>query len=209
MCDKFLNLRYFLLKKMEFTIVDIETTGLSAHRHKIIEIGAAKVRNRKIVDEFESLINPNVRIPRFITGLTGIDNEMVEDAPEIDEVLPKFNRFLSNDVFVAHNASFDYKFLDFAFQDTLFKIMKNHKLCTRKLANRLIPELPSKKLGYICEHFEIVNEQAHRALGDVRATACVLNNFLDILEKRNIKDIDSVLKFQDMPCWKARKLICE
>ena len=75
---------------MSFVVVDIETTGLSKHYHKIIEIAAAKIEKGKIKKEFQTLINPEVRIPNFITRLTGIDNEMVKDAPLIEESIPKF-----------------------------------------------------------------------------------------------------------------------
>ena len=85
-----------------YTVVDIETTGLSKEYHHITEIAAVKIRQGRIVDSYETLINPQVRIPSFITHLTGIDNQMVKHAPMISQVLPSFVDFLGEDVFVAH-----------------------------------------------------------------------------------------------------------
>ena len=88
---------------MTYVVVDIETTGLSKHHHKITEIAAAIVKNRKIKKEFQTLVNPQVKIPGFITKLTGIDNDMVRDAPTITKVMPAVVKFLGKNVFVAHN----------------------------------------------------------------------------------------------------------
>jgi DNA polymerase III epsilon subunit family exonuclease len=181
---------------MDFTIVDIETTGLSAYYHKITEIAALRYDNGKITEEFSTLVNPKTRIPRFITKLTGIDNEMVKDSPTISQVLPKFHSFIADSVFVAHNATFDYNFIDFALHKHKKKRLDNPKLCTCKLARRLLPELPSKKLASLCEHFNIKNNNAHRAKSDVLATSQIFNNFLDILKEKDIHDIQDILKFQ-------------
>ena len=124
---------------MSFTIIDIETTGLSKHTDKITEIAAAKFENGEMVT-FQTLVNPEVRIPRFITELTGITNQMVESAPTINQVLPHFMDFLGDDVFVAHNATFDFGFLDHNLQLHHNKEIENEVLCTRKLANRLVPD---------------------------------------------------------------------
>ena len=155
------------LFKVSFTIIDIETTGLSKYTDKITEIAAAKYSNGKLVNSFQTLVNPQVEIPRFITKLTGIDNELVKNAPTIDQALPKFIDFLGDDVFVAHNATFDFGFLEHNLKIHHNKCIHNHTLCTRKLANRLLPELPRKRLQDLCERFEVTNSQAHRALGDV------------------------------------------
>ena len=90
--------------------------------------------------------------------------------------------FLSDNIFVAHNATFDYNFINYALQKRFKEGMLNQKLCTCKLARRILPELPSKRLGTVCDHFNINNAQAHRAKGDALATVEVLNNFINILE---------------------------
>jgi len=102
-------------------------------------------------------------------------------------------------VIVAHNASFDYGFISHNAQEHLNISLKNDKLCTRKLANRLLPDLPSKKLSCLCEEFGIQNEQAHRAMGDVNATAAVFEAFLKILEAQEIKTEERIFDFEKSP----------
>jgi len=184
---------------MVFTVIDIETTGLSKNRHAITEIAAARVVKGKITRRFQTLVNPQVRIPSFITRLTGIDNELVEDAPLIKEVLPSFMKFIKNDVFVAHNATFDYGFIDRNLQIYHNYELNNKKLCTRKLANRIFPDLHSKRLGVLCEHLDIVNSNAHRAMSDVEATVEVFNHMLKRMENKNIVTTKDILKFEKLP----------
>ena len=184
---------------MTFTIIDIETTGLSKHYHKITEIAAAKFQNSRIVESYQTLINPQVRIPSFITRLTGIDNELVKDAPKIKQVLPSFVEFLSDDIFVAHNATFDFGFLEHNLNRHFRYRLLNNRLCTRKLANRLYPELPRKRLADLCKFMNVNNLQAHRALGDVQATAKIFTNMLAMLNKQGISKIEDIIKFEKSP----------
>ncbi len=179
-----------------FTVIDIETTGLSKSYHQITEIAAVKIRGKEIVNHYHTLVNPQVRIPSFITRLTSIDNETVKDAPTIKAVLPSFREFLADDVFVAHNATFDYGFLDHNFLVHHNLNLHNTRLCTRKLAHRLFPELPRKRLQDVCGHLNIQNFQAHRAMGDVLATTQVFRSMLDILQEKGITEIDDILKFE-------------
>lgn len=155
-------------------ILDIETTGLSPYKHGITEIAAVKVINNNIVDKFHTMVNPKQPIPSFITRLTGIDDSMVSTAPHIKEVLPKLHSFLDGAIFVGHNVGFDHKFIDHFSRLHLKKPLDNEVLCTCKLARRLMPELPSKRLTALCEYFSIENEQAHRAMNDVLATTAIL-----------------------------------
>ncbi|MBS3165585.1 3'-5' exonuclease [Candidatus Woesearchaeota archaeon] len=186
-----------------FTVIDIETTGLSKGYHQITEIAAVKLRKNQIVDRYQTLVNPQVHIPSFITGLTGIDNKMVKDAPTIKAALPSFREFLADDIFVAHNATFDYGFLNHNLNIYHNSNLLNPRLCTRKLAHRLFPELPRKRLQDLCEHLNIRNTQAHRAMGDVLATTQVFNNMLDILGEKGITEIDDILKFQKLSIRKV------
>ena len=181
---------------MVFTVIDIETTGLSKHYHKITEIAAARVRNGRIVKSYQILINPQVRISSFITGLTGIDNKMVKDSPTIRQALPSFVRFLGKDIFVAHNATFDFGFLERNLKKYHNHQFSNNRLCTRKLANRLFQELPRKRLVDVCEFLNIKNLQAHRALGDVKATVKVFTNMLDLLKDKGISNAEDIIRFE-------------
>ena len=194
---------YFSLKRCKArvycTIIDIETTGLSKSRHSITEIAAVRLRGGKVVASFQTLVNPNMHIPSFITRLTGIDNEMVKDAPTIDAVLPSFLTFLGEDVFVAHNASFDFGFLEHNLQEHCRAELDNKRLCTRKLANRIFPQLPRKRLGDLCEHLGVENKTAHRAMSDVLATVDVFTNMIDVMYREGISSMDKILAFEREP----------
>jgi DNA polymerase-3 subunit alpha (Gram-positive type) len=189
----------------DYTVVDIETTGLAKDYHKITEIAAIKVKNNQIKDKFEELVNPRTRIPSFITNLTGISNEMVENKPDIKVILPQFLEFLEDDVMIAHNATFDHGFLSANAKYHLQKDFLNDKLCTRKLAFRLLNDLPSRKLACLCNHFHIENEKAHRAMSDVKATYQVFNNFNEMLEEKGITTKQEILKFQTMSLRKIKE----
>ncbi len=180
---------------MSFTVVDIETTGLSKGRDRITEIAGVRSDGVRVTGEFHTLVNPRMRIPPFITHLTGIDNNMVKDAPVIEDALPGFSRFLGDSVFVAHNATFDYGFLSHNAEISGLDF-DNRRLCTRKLATRLVPMLTSKRLDALCSHFRIINERQHRALGDARATFCIFNNFRKMLSGMGVEELDDVIRFE-------------
>jgi len=168
--------------KESFVIVDIETTGLSRYRHKITEISAIKFKDGEIIDEFTTLVNPETKIPSFITKLTGITNEMVKDSPKIHQIIQDFHNFTKDSHFVAHNATFDYNFLNHNLKQHTNKELENQVFCTCKLARRLLPNLPNKKLGTVCDHLNIGNYAAHRARGDAIATTFVFKKFLEHAE---------------------------
>lgn len=191
------------MKNTPVIVLDIETTGLSPYHHKITEIAAAKVVNREIIDKFHALINPETPIPSFITRLTGINDDMVKDAPTVKEVLPSLKKFLADNIIVAHNASFDYKFISHNLYLHEKEHLENPKLCTVKLANRVHSELPSKKLSALCEYYGVVNETAHRAMSDVDATIKIFYGMLDHLEKCNICSRSEILAFEQLPRKKA------
>ena len=157
------------VKNVEFTVVDIETTGTDFLNDKITEIGAVKIIGGKIVEEFQTLVNPEVHISDKIVSLTGIDDDLVKDAPTIDKVYPDFIKFLGNSVFIAHNAEFDYRFLKNAGK-ALGYIMDNEMLDTLALARKVLPQLSHHKLNLVCDYYGIVFRH-HRALSDAFATA--------------------------------------
>ena len=165
------------LKDSEYIVLDLETTWLIPYREWITEIAAIKCRNWKILDEFQTLINPERHIPNWIVRLTWITNEMVADAPTIKEVMPIFSEFLGNAIIVWHNVSFDFRFLSYYHYQCMWNYLENETLCTLKIARKLLPELPNKKLWTICEYFGITNERAHRAMWDTRATLKVLERY--------------------------------
>ena len=163
---------------MTYAIVDIETTGGYAAANGIIEISIKVFDGEKVVEEFETLVNPNQAIPKYIQGFTGINNEMVQDAPVFEEIAEKVYTYLQGNVFVAHNVNFDYSFI------------KNHlefygysfnarKLCTVRLARQIFPGLPSYSLGNLCTSLDIDLTSRHRAGGDANATVVLFKRLLD------------------------------
>jgi DNA polymerase III subunit epsilon len=176
-----------------FVIVDLETTGGRPAPGSIIEIGAYRMRGRCITESFQSMVRPRMRIPRFIMGLTSITNEMVAEAPPIEEVLPAFREFLGDAVMVAHNAAFDRSFLDFEFR-RLFGIgLLNPILCTVRMARRLLPSVKRRRLDLLAEHFGLSTEGRHRGLGDARMAAELLSIFLEIAARMGLNRLDRLI----------------
>lgn len=167
----------------EYVVLDLETTWLTPYREWITEIAAIKCRNGQPIEEFQTLVNPQRHIPLWIERLTWITNEMVADAPIISEVMPIFSKFLWNDIIVWHNVSFDFRFLSYYHYVCMWTYLENQTICTLKIARKLLPELPNKKLWTICEYFWIKNERAHRAMWDTRATLKVLEMYQSMNSK--------------------------
>ena len=163
-----------------YAIVDIETTGGYADNHRITEIAIYHYDGQRITDKFHTLLNPGRRVPSFITGLTGITNKMVEDAPEFSQVAEEILSRLKDRVFVAHNAHFDYSFLKKEFE-TAGMVWQTKKLCTVRLARKIIPGLESYGLGRLAESLGVKIPDRHRAGGDAQATVKIF----DILVKRD------------------------
>ncbi len=179
----------------EFVVFDIETTGLSNKNDKITEIGAVKIKGGQVIDQFSSLINPQVPIPAKIVELTGIIDEMVRNAPTIDEVLPEFLSFVGNIPLVAHNASFDVGFIrENASQLNL--MVKNPVVDTLKLARILLPHLKKHKLDVIAKELNVSLVSHHRAVDDATATAEIWSQFIKMMNEKDIfsfKDINQQL----------------
>ncbi len=181
------------LDEARFTVVDLETTGGRAGPGTIIEIGAYRMHGRRIMESFQTLVRPYGPIPRFITGLTSISNEMVREAPPIEEVLPSFRDFIGDSVMVAHNAAFDYSFLDFEFRRLFGLGLENPVLCTLKMARRFLPSLKRKRLDALAEHFGLSLEGRHRGLGDARMAAELLSIFIDIASRMGLGRLDRLI----------------
>ncbi|HYG49463.1 MAG TPA: exonuclease domain-containing protein, partial [Flavobacteriales bacterium] len=164
---------------MMFAIVDIETTGGSAGTSKITEICILVHDGLTVVDKFSTLINPECRIPQYITNLTGITNSMVENAPKFYEVAKQVLDFTRDKIFVAHNVGFDYGFIQAEFASLGYQF-KREKLCTVRLSRKLLPKRFSYSLGNLCESLGIENDARHRAEGDAVATAKLFDILLQL-----------------------------
>lgn len=175
---------------MIFAITDIETTGSYANGHNITEIAICLHNGEKVIDEWHSLVNPHKPIPYHITQLTGITNEMVQEAPAFKEIAPEVEAFLKDSIFVAHNVNFDYSFLKREFESCGIS-WNRPKLCTVRLSRRIFPGFRSYSLSNLCRSLEIVNSAPHRAYGDTRATAVL---FSQLMQNDEAGEIDKALK---------------
>ncbi len=181
------------LDEARFTVVDLETTGGCAGPGTIIEIGAFRMIGQRMTESFQTLVRPHRPIPRFVTRLTSITNEMVREAPSIEEALPGFRDFLGDSVLVAHNAAFDFSFLDFEFRRIFGLGLTNPVLCTLRMARGLMPSLKRRRLDALAEHFGLSTEGRHRGLGDARMAAEILSIFLDMSRQTGISRLDRLL----------------
>ena len=158
------------LKGKTFVVFDIETTGLHyTDGDKITEIGAVKIVDGKIVDKFQTLINPEVSISARITELTGINDEMVKDSPTFDKVIPDFFKYVDGAYIIAHNIDFDYNFIKFMARQSGY-VFKNPQIDTLAFSKEVFPRLKNHKLNTVCAQFNI-EFLHHRALSDAHATA--------------------------------------
>lgn len=163
--------------KKKYAIIDIETTGGLAKRDKITEIGVVVHDGEKIVETFQSLVNPGRSIPPNITRITGITDDMVVDAPRFFEIAKRIVELTEGAIFVAHNVRFDYTFIKEAFKDLGYTFSKR-QLDTVRLARNTFPGLKSYSLGNLIKHFNIKVKNRHRALDDALATSELLEMIL-------------------------------
>ena len=175
-----------------YVVFDIETTGLSKEKEMITEIGAVKVADGKIIERFSTFVNPQRPISAEITKLTGITDDMVKDAPTIENVLPEFLKFCEDTVLVAHNASFDTGFIRIAAERAGLGELHHTIVDTLELARALLPELNKHKLDIVCEHLGVTLNGHHRAVNDAEATAEVFIKFLDMLAEKKIFTLDEI-----------------
>lgn len=165
-------------KENIFVALDVETTGLSPFANELIEISAIKYEGSKKIDTFSTLVRPKVEIPYYITKITGITNDMVKTAPEIEEVMPELVSFVGDLSIVAHNANFDYKFIQ---NYSNYSFSKNKVIDTVPIGRKLYPELPNHKLGTIARHIGITEDGFHRAEFDCECCAKIYMEYLKVV----------------------------
>ena len=168
-----------------FCVFDIETTGLNKKYEKITEIAVCKVKDGKIIDEFTTFVNPEKHIPEEVQNLTHITDELVKDAPTIEEVLPKFIEFTKDSVLVAHNSSFDVGFISY-FANELKLDFHPYVIDTLTIAREIYTSVENHKLGTLAEFLGVELEGAHRAINDTRATAKVFIKMIEDLKNKGI-----------------------
>lgn len=166
----------------DYCVVDTETTGLSSYYDEIIEVGILKIRDGKVVDQYSQLIKPNNAIDDFITYLTGITNKMLVNQPSIKEVEGEILDFLGDDIIVGHNTSFDIRFLNASFKETL----KNEYMDTMIFSRKIYPQLPHHRLSDLAKFLNLTNSQ-HRALADCTTTYQLYETIKSTMDERGLK----------------------
>lgn len=182
---------------VEFAVLDLETTGGSPATDRITEVGAVKVRGGEVTGTFHALVNPRVPIPPMITALTGISNAMVASQEPIEVVLPCLLEFLGDAVLVAHNASFDVRFLQAALQAHAYPRLESMVVCTARLARVLLPrdEVPNVKLATLARYLRAHTQPCHRAFTDAMATVEVLHALLERAAGFGVLALNDLLRF--------------
>ena len=188
-----------------YVVFDLETTGFSPIKDKIIEIGAVKVEHGEITDKFSTFVNPKVPIPFQITQLTSITDQMVIGAPDIETVLPQFLEFIGDAALVAHNASFDVSFIE---QNCRYQDIQPDftSVDTVAMARILLPTLSKYKLNVVANALHISLENHHRAVDDAGATAEIFVKFVEMLKDRGIYDLAKLNQFGENNADAVRKL---
>ncbi len=179
-----------LIEETAFAVVDVETTGMSAWRgDRVMEIAVVVVQGPRRELVFDSLVNPGMPIPPRIGAITGITREMVARAPGFEEIADALLAALAGRVFVAHNARFDWAFLSAEVRRTRGLGLSSPRLCTVRLARRLLPQLESGSLDRLTEFFCLENPARHRAAGDALATAQLLERLLPYAREQGARTV--------------------
>src|SRR6266536_2238407 len=182
---------------VEFAVLDLETTGGSPATDRITEVGVVKVRSGEVTGTFHTLVNPRMSIPPMITALTGISDAMVANHEPIEVVLPCLLEFLGDAVLVAHNASFDVRFLQAALQAHDYPRLESRVVCTARLARVLLPrdEVPNVKLATLASYLRSGTQPCHRAFTDAKATVNVLHALLERAAGFGVLALNDLLTF--------------
>jgi len=198
------------LSQVTFCFVDLETTGGSPSDSRITEVGAVLYRGGERLRSFQTLVDPGVPIPRFITHLTGIDDAAVRGAPPIEAALPSFLELARGAVLVAHNAPFDHRFLCAECDRLGYPRPEGRPVCTAKLARRIIgPDVPNVKLATVAEFFRTAVRPTHRALADAEACAEVFHGLLELggrLGILTLGDLHEAMRARGTPHWKKASM---
>ena len=185
------------LNEIDFVVLDVEAIVTRTKTARIIELGAYRVRGGQIMDDFQTLINPEARLPRFIATMTGISDEMLAAAPKFAEIVGAWLAFAGDAVLVAHNSSFDLPLLNREIARVFPGYrLRNHELCTVNLARHLVLNSDGHNLDALADHFGIENPERHRAAGDALTTARILLHLLDQLEASGVRTLAAARTFR-------------
>lgn len=184
------------LRDLEYAVVDVETTGTSpGDGARVTEIAVMQVSSGNLVEEYSTLVDPGRPIPPWVSRLTGITDRMVEGAPPFDEVAERVRGMLEGRVFVAHNATFDWRFVSEEMRRASSLLPTGPRLCTLRLARRALPDLSRRGLDALADYYGVEVEDRHRAAGDARATVTILNRLLEEADRTGVS------RWREMRRW--------
>lgn len=202
------------LERVPFWVVDVETTGLKAPHDRVIEVAAVEVSNLRTGRIFSSLIRQDAPLSPFIISFTGITDHMLSQAPPPESVFSIFFRMIRGGVIVAHNAGFDCKFLEAEHgRDSYGGTLSSERVCTVRLARRMLPDLQDHKLETLARHYRMrfgkgeTQKARHRALGDAAVTARIFIRFIRSLRLAGVMTLADLKSFESMPLRKAREIL--
>lgn len=188
------------LKDVEFAVVDVETTGAGLNRgDRVMEVAVVYLKNGEVTTALEMLVNPQRPISPFAARLTGIRWDMLHESPTFSDVAERVHAALEGRVFVAHNMRFDWRFLSMELRRATGRAVSGARLCTVKLARRLLPHLPRRNLDTLAWHYDVSIIGRHRAGGDARATARILQYLLADARRRDIDTWEHLAAFMRLP----------
>ena len=193
------------LRDLSYVVVDVETTGTRPFAgDRITEIAAVHVNRGQIGEVYETLVNPERRIPQFITALTRITWSMVKDAPRFRDIAPRVSQALAGRLFVAHNAGFDWRFVSTELARASGATLFGERLCTVRLARAFLPQVRRRSLDSLAHYFGVEIAARHRAAGDAVATAHVLLRLLTEAESRGCLTLEDV-RLATKPMGRSRR----
>ena len=178
-------------KKVIEIVLDTETTGLDYTREKMVEFAAVRLENGKIKAKFETLINPEQHIRKSSIAIHGITQEMVEDAPTEAEIIPQILEFIGDYPIVAHNAIFDYSFINEAAKRITGEEIKNERIDTQQMFKEIYPDLDAHGLNALTEKFNVELKDHHRAMGDTMGLALLTQNLKNCIPKNTIGKVNN------------------
>lgn len=194
------------LAELRYAVVDVEATGGGAHRgDRVTEVAVVEVHNGVATTVFDTLVNPERSIPPWVSRLTNISWDMVKNAPTFREICDQLLGVLDGRVFVAHNANFDWRFLGVEIERVTGRRLEGRKLCTVKLARKLLPQLRRRSLDYVSMHYGVEITRRHRAGGDALATARVLVRMLQDVQRRGCTSWHDLQMLMMAPTPKRRR----
>ncbi|KAF0132803.1 MAG: DNA polymerase III subunit alpha Gram-positive type [Candidatus Saganbacteria bacterium] len=184
----------FELENESYVFFDLETTGLDPQKSEIIEVAGLKVKNKEITDIFNKLVKPSTPLPQKIKEITGITDEMLEDAKPLTDITAPLLNFIEGSILVIHNSEFDISFINHHIFTPRKLELKNDVFCSLKLSRHFLPNLGSYKLGSLADHFGITAKNSHRALGDVETLFELWFKLLSRLQEKGNVSKEDLLK---------------